>query len=210
MLSTSPPRDFKVIDNKMGNVRVNSDLQIAGELRAPRVEGELGVDDRHRSTSTRSSRRPATRRTPPARREYLTKPERMPPAQAGDADSPFDALQDGRASDRAERSGRQGQQPADAGRADRPRRAERDARRRCARDQAAGIADRACRHRQHGPRHLRFPGPAVRDPARRQRSGSTAAGRDRSGARHPDAPAHSGGRGARQRPRHASSSRKSS
>ena len=35
--------DFKVIDNKMGNVRVNSDLQIAGELRAPRIKGDLGV-----------------------------------------------------------------------------------------------------------------------------------------------------------------------
>jgi autotransporter translocation and assembly factor TamB len=35
--------DFKVIDNKMGNVRINSDMQIAGELRAPRIEGDLGV-----------------------------------------------------------------------------------------------------------------------------------------------------------------------
>ena len=35
--------DFKVIDNKMGNVRVNSDLRIAGELTAPRVEGSLGL-----------------------------------------------------------------------------------------------------------------------------------------------------------------------
>ncbi len=36
-------RDFKVIDNKMGNVRVNTDLRIAGQLNAPRIEGELGV-----------------------------------------------------------------------------------------------------------------------------------------------------------------------
>src|SRR5262249_40340562 len=36
-------RDFKAIDNKMGNVRINSDLRIAGQLNAPRVEGELGV-----------------------------------------------------------------------------------------------------------------------------------------------------------------------
>jgi translocation and assembly module TamB len=35
--------DFKVIDNKMGNVRINSDLRLAGELRAPRIEGDLGV-----------------------------------------------------------------------------------------------------------------------------------------------------------------------
>jgi autotransporter translocation and assembly factor TamB len=35
--------DFKVIDNKMGNVRLNSNLEIAGELRSPRVLGDLGV-----------------------------------------------------------------------------------------------------------------------------------------------------------------------
>ena len=35
--------DFKVIDNKMGNVRINSDMRIAGEVAAPRVEGTLGL-----------------------------------------------------------------------------------------------------------------------------------------------------------------------
>ena len=35
--------DFKVVDNKLGNVRLNSALEIAGELRSPRVEGDLGV-----------------------------------------------------------------------------------------------------------------------------------------------------------------------
>jgi autotransporter translocation and assembly factor TamB len=35
--------DFKVIDNKTGNIRVNTDLEIAGELRSPRIEGLLGV-----------------------------------------------------------------------------------------------------------------------------------------------------------------------
>jgi len=35
--------DFKVIDNRTGNVRINSDLRIAGDLTAPRVEGTLGV-----------------------------------------------------------------------------------------------------------------------------------------------------------------------
>jgi autotransporter translocation and assembly factor TamB len=35
--------DFKVIDNRMGNVRVNSDVQITGDLAYPRIEGELGV-----------------------------------------------------------------------------------------------------------------------------------------------------------------------
>jgi autotransporter translocation and assembly factor TamB len=35
--------DFKVIDNEMGNVRINSNLEIGGELRSPRVIGDLGV-----------------------------------------------------------------------------------------------------------------------------------------------------------------------
>jgi autotransporter translocation and assembly factor TamB len=35
--------DFKVIDNKMGRVRVKSNLRIEGELRYPRLEGDLGV-----------------------------------------------------------------------------------------------------------------------------------------------------------------------
>jgi len=35
--------DFKVIDNKMGNVRVNTGLRLTGELRAPRLEGDLGI-----------------------------------------------------------------------------------------------------------------------------------------------------------------------
>jgi autotransporter translocation and assembly factor TamB len=35
--------DFKVIDNKMGNVRINSNLRIAGQLSAPRIEGDLGI-----------------------------------------------------------------------------------------------------------------------------------------------------------------------
>jgi hypothetical protein len=35
--------DFKVIDNKNGNLRIYSALQITGELRAPRVDGDLGI-----------------------------------------------------------------------------------------------------------------------------------------------------------------------
>jgi uncharacterized protein involved in outer membrane biogenesis len=35
--------DFKVVDNKLGNVRVNSNLEIAGELRSPRILGDFGV-----------------------------------------------------------------------------------------------------------------------------------------------------------------------
>jgi autotransporter translocation and assembly factor TamB len=35
--------DFKVIDNEMGNVRINSNLRLAGQLSAPRIEGDLGI-----------------------------------------------------------------------------------------------------------------------------------------------------------------------
>jgi translocation-and-assembly-module (TAM) inner membrane subunit TamB-like protein len=35
--------DFKVLDNSMGNVRINSNLRLTGELANPRVEGDLGV-----------------------------------------------------------------------------------------------------------------------------------------------------------------------
>ncbi|MCU1383365.1 MAG: putative protein involved in outer rane biosis [Acidobacteria bacterium] len=35
--------DFKVIDNKMGNVRVNTNLEIGGQLNAPKVVGEFGL-----------------------------------------------------------------------------------------------------------------------------------------------------------------------
>ncbi len=35
--------DFKVIDNQMGNVRIDSDLRVAGQVNTPRIEGELGV-----------------------------------------------------------------------------------------------------------------------------------------------------------------------
>ena len=35
--------DFKVIDNKIGNVRIDTDLHIEGDLRYPRVDGALGI-----------------------------------------------------------------------------------------------------------------------------------------------------------------------
>ena len=35
--------DFKVIDNKVGNVRINTNLQLTGQLTAPRIEGDLGI-----------------------------------------------------------------------------------------------------------------------------------------------------------------------
>ena len=35
--------DFKIVDNKLGNLRIDSRMEIAGELRSPRLEGYLGV-----------------------------------------------------------------------------------------------------------------------------------------------------------------------
>jgi autotransporter translocation and assembly factor TamB len=35
--------DFKVLDNEMGNLRLNSDLRLTGTLARPRIEGELDV-----------------------------------------------------------------------------------------------------------------------------------------------------------------------
>jgi autotransporter translocation and assembly factor TamB len=35
--------DFKVLDNKMGNLRLNSDLRLTGTLARPKVDGELDV-----------------------------------------------------------------------------------------------------------------------------------------------------------------------
>jgi translocation and assembly module TamB len=35
--------DFKIVDNKMGNLRINTNLRIAGELDAPRIDGDLAI-----------------------------------------------------------------------------------------------------------------------------------------------------------------------
>jgi autotransporter translocation and assembly factor TamB len=37
-------QDFKVVDNELGNVRINSDVKIGGEVRAPRITGTLGIN----------------------------------------------------------------------------------------------------------------------------------------------------------------------
>jgi translocation and assembly module TamB len=82
-------RDFKVIDNKMGNVRVNSDIQIGGELRSPRVEGDLSVEtgsiNLDEIIALVSDSAYATSQT-----EYLTKAEEAKAQPA--TPSPFDAL----------------------------------------------------------------------------------------------------------------------
>jgi hypothetical protein len=36
--------NFKVIDNKMGNIRLNTDVRLTGEVLKPRVEGTIAVD----------------------------------------------------------------------------------------------------------------------------------------------------------------------
>jgi autotransporter translocation and assembly factor TamB len=80
--------DFKVVDNKLGNVRVNANLEIAGELRAPRVQGDFGVStgqvDLDRVLALTADSAYATEQT-----EYLTKPEA---SAASPARSPMDAL----------------------------------------------------------------------------------------------------------------------
>ncbi len=35
--------DFKIVDNKLGNLRIDSRMEVAGVLRSPRLEGYLGV-----------------------------------------------------------------------------------------------------------------------------------------------------------------------
>jgi autotransporter translocation and assembly factor TamB len=89
MLLNVTARDFKVIDNKMGNLRVNSDVQIGGELRSPRVEGDLSVEtgslNLDEIITLVSDSAYATSQT-----EYLTKADEAKAQPA--TPSPFDAL----------------------------------------------------------------------------------------------------------------------
>jgi autotransporter translocation and assembly factor TamB len=41
---TMKSEDFKVIDNELGNVRLDTDLRLTGEVRAPKLEGSINVD----------------------------------------------------------------------------------------------------------------------------------------------------------------------
>ena len=81
--------DFKVIDNQLGNVRVNSALEIAGELRSPRIEGDFGIStgqvNLDEILALTSDSAYATQET-----EYLTKPADA--AAPHPAQSPLDAL----------------------------------------------------------------------------------------------------------------------
>jgi autotransporter translocation and assembly factor TamB len=82
-------RDFKVIDNKMGNLRIDSDVQLGGELRSPRIEGGLDVSSGSINIDEILART-ADSAYATSQTEYLTKPEQataQPPKP-----SPFDAL----------------------------------------------------------------------------------------------------------------------
>ena len=80
--------DFKVLDNKMGNVRIHSDMRLTGELSAPRVEGDLGLTtgriDLDRIMAQVGDSAYATEQT-----EYQTNSN----ANAAANPSPYDALQ---------------------------------------------------------------------------------------------------------------------
>jgi autotransporter translocation and assembly factor TamB len=81
--------DFKIVDNKLGNVRVNSNLEIGGELRAPKIAGDFGIStgqvNLDEILALMADSAYATQQT-----EYVTKPtaETAPAA----ARSPLDAL----------------------------------------------------------------------------------------------------------------------
>ena len=131
--------DFKVIDNKMGNVRRQQRPARSPASCGRRASTAISASRPGASTSIRSSRWSATRRTRPTETEY--RGPRPPTANAAAAGAvSVRRAADGRARHRAERPRRQGQRAADAGLADRARRAQRHARRRPARDQGAGRA----------------------------------------------------------------------
>src|SRR3954468_2743972 len=81
--------DFKIIDNKIGNVRVNTNLEISGELRAPRIAGDAAIStgqvtlDEVLAMAADSAY--ATEQT-----EYLTKPATA--AAEADTATPMDAM----------------------------------------------------------------------------------------------------------------------
>jgi autotransporter translocation and assembly factor TamB len=85
--------DFKVIDNKMGNLRINSDLRLTGQMSAPRVEGDLGLStgsiDLDSILAAAGDSAYATQAT-----QYATGPDAAAnPTAAAPAPSMFDALQ---------------------------------------------------------------------------------------------------------------------
>ncbi len=196
--------DFKVIDNKLGNVRVNANLEIAGELRSPRIVGDFGLStgsvDLDQILAFTSDSAYATEQT-----EYLAKAEA---AATPAAPSPLDALtMDVRVTvpdDLVVKASelRTPGAPVSLGAINLTLGGDLRA------TKARGAADRAGRGGQHRARHLRLSGPPLRHPARRQRPvRRRPAERPRPDSRRAHQPDDSGGRGARQRARHAEAAR---
>ena len=196
--------DFKVVDNELGNVRIQSRMEIAGELRTPRLEGYLGI-----STGDINLDEIIALTGPSA---YSTTPiEFVTPiaAEKNEAATPnlFDALEMDLhvavPNDLLIKSAslQTPQSPMASG-------ALNSRWRRLARDEDAGRKMRLVGIVKHGARELRLPGPQVRDSARRHDS-LRRGGRPGSGAGHQGAPGDSGGRGAGEYPRHAQRNRNS-
>jgi hypothetical protein len=84
-------RDFKVIDNELGNVRLNSDIEVTGELRAPRIDGDVSVNtgeiNLDQVVALTSSSAYSTTPT-----EYLEPPAPAPDAEASASRSMVDGV----------------------------------------------------------------------------------------------------------------------
>ena len=155
--------DFKVIDNEMGNVRINSDLRLTGQLTAPRIEGDLGVTTGVINLDPDPEPRRhlrvfhSTDRIPHARKRTGGGPRQPDPA-AGAGRSRYGghhrSAAGGRADDRAGRSGDQSQRPASARQPDQSWRAQRDARRQSVCRKNALRSDAHLGDRQYHTRHL--------------------------------------------------------
>jgi len=118
----------KVLNNKMGDLRIDSDLTVTGELRAPRSEGELAV------STGRINLDPLLANTGGG--GYSTKPTEFAtsatpaPAVPTEGQTPgFAGIQLDSTPHGAGRSRRQERQTADSLVADRPGRDERHTRR---------------------------------------------------------------------------------
>jgi autotransporter translocation and assembly factor TamB len=83
--------DFKILDNELGEVRIQSAMEIAGELRAPAVQGYLGVTsgniDLDRIVALAGPSAYATKQT-----EFETDPSAPPAGRPQASPSVFNAL----------------------------------------------------------------------------------------------------------------------
>ena len=128
--------DFKVVDNKLGNLRVQSALELVGELRSPEIRGDFGVSTGRLDLDEIMAQIPSAYST-----EAIGDPNTT--AVAGrrrPAGEPFDlrCAADERPDYRAGRSDRELEWHRSARCPDRFGRLERDARRRSDRHQGPG------------------------------------------------------------------------